>query len=478
MGVHLSTPNTDKVSEAGTLAGVPYGVSAMQGWRTSMEQTYSTGSISAPGQAAVPVFCVFAGFGGPLVALFCKSHLLKELSRLEAWSTGNVEEALRAVFLRMDEMLRSQEHVAELSRFTQESCRPPSPDEAPPGDDLSSELESTKTLQSRSKVAEDGDEGLHVDPFVDLPGDHQNHPSNEGASPAACAGCSALVATFYEGKLYLANVGSSRAILCRKGSVVAVGTCHCPSEEPEGARIIRAGGFVADTLGVHRVNGSLKVSRCIGYLDLKANTSLPPNEQILIACPEVQVLDISQDDDFVLIASDGVWEAMSDVDAAGFITDRLQKSLEPAPLVQIVEELLDTVLSPALTETQGKNNMTCILIDLRNVALSHTATANTTTPSVSNSEAVEESENPAQRRTGSSAIQNAGSDGEAPHRVRTSSRSGTCVGLTLVAFNLDAFLLYDDAAVTLADRRRGIPFASIVPQRPHLRVARALSIVH
>jgi hypothetical protein len=37
MGIYLSTPKTDKISEDGENNEIRFGVSAMQGWRESME---------------------------------------------------------------------------------------------------------------------------------------------------------------------------------------------------------------------------------------------------------------------------------------------------------------------------------------------------------------------------------------------------------------------------------------------------------
>lgn len=42
MGVYLSTPKTDKTSEDGENEKLRYGVSSMQGWRTSMEDAVSS----------------------------------------------------------------------------------------------------------------------------------------------------------------------------------------------------------------------------------------------------------------------------------------------------------------------------------------------------------------------------------------------------------------------------------------------------
>jgi len=42
MGVYLSSPKTDKASQDGENGKLRYGLSSMQGWRTTMEDAVST----------------------------------------------------------------------------------------------------------------------------------------------------------------------------------------------------------------------------------------------------------------------------------------------------------------------------------------------------------------------------------------------------------------------------------------------------
>lgn len=42
MGVYLSTPKTEKLSEDGENGRLRYGLSSMQGWRATMEDAVST----------------------------------------------------------------------------------------------------------------------------------------------------------------------------------------------------------------------------------------------------------------------------------------------------------------------------------------------------------------------------------------------------------------------------------------------------
>jgi protein phosphatase 1G len=48
MGIYLSTPKTEKFSEDGENDGLRYGLSSIQGWRTSMEDAVSNHSNYFP----------------------------------------------------------------------------------------------------------------------------------------------------------------------------------------------------------------------------------------------------------------------------------------------------------------------------------------------------------------------------------------------------------------------------------------------
>ena|SRR6201996_4931904 len=71
----------------------------------------------------------------------------------------------------------------------------------------------------------------------------------------------------------------------------------------EKARICAAGGFV----DFGRVNGNLALSRAIGDFEFKKSAELPPEQQIVTAFPDVNEHDITEDDEFLVVACDGVW---------------------------------------------------------------------------------------------------------------------------------------------------------------------------
>ena len=54
-----------------------------------------------------------------------------------------------------------------------------------------------------------------------------------------------------------------------------------------------------------RVNGNLALSRAIGDFEFKKGANLPPEEQIVTAYPDVMAHEISDNDEFLVVACDG-----------------------------------------------------------------------------------------------------------------------------------------------------------------------------
>ncbi|CAB79893.1 putative protein [Arabidopsis thaliana] len=98
------------------------------------------------------------------------------------------------------------------------------------------------------------------------------------------AGSTASTAILVGDRLLVANVGDSRAVICRGGNAIAVSRDHKPDQSDERQRIEDAGGFVM-WAGTWRVGGVLAVSRAFGDRLLK---------QYVVADPEIQVLTFCQ----------------------------------------------------------------------------------------------------------------------------------------------------------------------------------------
>ena len=96
--------------------------------------------------------------------------------------------------------------------------------------------------------------------------------------------------------------------------------------------------------------GNLNLSRSLGDLKYKRQKHLKPEEQPITCYPDIKEEKITEDCDFVVIACDGIWECRSSQQVVDFVYDRLKKN-PSARLSEIVEELLDDIMSPDYTAT-------------------------------------------------------------------------------------------------------------------------------
>ena len=69
------------------------------------------------------------------------------------------------------------------------------------------------------------------------------------------------MALVHNNKLYVANAGDSRCILCRSGKVVEMSKDHSPDVEDERNRIEAAGSKICSE---GRINGGINLTRAIG----------------------------------------------------------------------------------------------------------------------------------------------------------------------------------------------------------------------
>ncbi|KAJ4365111.1 Protein phosphatase 2C 2 [Neocucurbitaria cava] len=172
------------------------------------------------------------------------------------------------------------------------------------------------------------------------------------------SGCTASVGIISKDKIYVANAGDSRSVLGVKGRAKPLSFDHKPQNEAEKARIQAAGGFV----DFGRVNGNLALSRAIGDFEFKKSAELPPEQQIVTAFPDVEIHDINQDDEFLVVACDGIWDCQSSQAVIEFVRRGIVAKQE---LSTICENMMDNCLaSNSDTGGVGCDNMTMIVIGL------------------------------------------------------------------------------------------------------------------
>jgi protein phosphatase 1G len=174
-------------------------------------------------------------------------------------------------------------------------------------------------------------------------------------------GSTAVIAVIREKKIFVSNAGDSRAILCRGGEALELSRDHKPESPRERTRIENAGGRVSIVGPCHRVDFGLNLSRALGDFLYKRNADLPASHQKITATPEVVVETIQDDDEFLLMGCDGVFELLSSQQVINFVRFRLKTGMDPKT---VVESLLDECCSkdPQKTLGRGTDNETCILV--------------------------------------------------------------------------------------------------------------------
>ncbi|PWA41168.1 hypothetical protein CTI12_AA443730 [Artemisia annua] len=145
-------------------------------------------------------------------------------------------------------------------------------------------------------------------------------------------GSCCVTALIRDSNLVVSNAGDCRAVVSIGGIATPLTSDHRPSRPDEKLRIESLGGYVDCSHGVPRVLGSLAVSRGIGDRSLK---------QWLTAEPETQVVKILPDFEFLILASDGLWDKVSNQEAVDLArtfcvsNDKLEPVLACKKLVEL-----------------------------------------------------------------------------------------------------------------------------------------------
>lgn len=121
------------------------------------------------------------------------------------------------------------------------------------------------------------------------------------------SGCTALAALVVDTVLFVANAGDCRCVLgTTDGKTEVLSKDHVAMDSGEMARIKARGGYVTGG----RVQGRLMVSRALGDRPVK---------QYISATPDVVTRHLSETDDFIILASDGLWDVVSNEEAVSMV---------------------------------------------------------------------------------------------------------------------------------------------------------------
>jgi serine/threonine protein phosphatase PrpC len=370
MGNLLGAPVLEKETHEGsTTNGEPYGVSSMQGWRVHMEDAhitetslYASEKLGAGSYQSIPLpehslFAVFDGHGGTFAAVYAGNNFCRVLSRqphFVAYAKWRLEKSEPAPSRNGLDLLEAalvhafvdidKEIACSLKGTTVTNADDPYHAEhatttntagtGSTNDPMNVNYNSNSTAATSATVVMEDDNTSPADSALKL-------LEQEGDS-----GTTACVVLLTPDYVICANAGDSRAVMSTSAGMSRLGNKalamsfdHKPDDEDEERRIREAGGYVAGG----RVEGDLAVSRGLGdfrfknmdvvmaatdaFSDLKetsegrAMPTMKPGEQKVSPIPDIVVQNRNpQQDEFLVIACDGIWDVLSNQDCVQMIS--------------------------------------------------------------------------------------------------------------------------------------------------------------
>lgn len=201
-------------------------------------------------------------------------------------------------------------------------------------------------------------------------------------APESGSGCTATTVLVDVNRIIVANVGDSRAVMSRTTGPIDLSVEHRvygsgDVVQNESKRVEESGGWVDDG----RVCGILAVSRAFGDAHFKGKgleTMLKEGIKDgfwtvefadsvrfvgdpVISVPDVLEMTVSQDtDEFVIVASDGLWDVVSSKEGCDFVKRDLMKGKSPEQAAARLAEIA--------SKRRTSDNVAIVVIDLKGEA--------------------------------------------------------------------------------------------------------------
>ncbi|XP_044508326.1 protein phosphatase 2C 57 [Mangifera indica] len=190
------------------------------------------------------------------------------------------------------------------------------------------------------------------------------------------SGATATVMLVGKDMLFIAHVGDSCLVLSRSGQAETLTNPHRPYGSnkvslQEIRRIREAGGWIANG----RICGDIAVSRAFGDIRFKTKKNemlkkgvdegrwsekfvsrVKLNKDLVIAWPDIFQIDLGSDAEFILLASDGLWDYMNNSEAVTFVRNQLRQHGD----VQVACE----ALAQAALDRRSQDNVSIVIADL------------------------------------------------------------------------------------------------------------------
>merc|ERR1711916_381188 len=131
-------------------------------------------------------------------------------------------------------------------------------------------------------------------------------------------GTTAVVMALTGNTIHVANVGDSEAVLCHAGEAIKMSETHNPKDSQEETdRILEAGGKIYNRRVGHPVFNPAVMS---------------------IAVPHVESRELSEDDTFLILACDGLWDVLTPEDAVRMVKDHMDQGMDPQAIAETMTD--------------------------------------------------------------------------------------------------------------------------------------------
>ncbi|KAE8077669.1 hypothetical protein FH972_016212 [Carpinus fangiana] len=190
------------------------------------------------------------------------------------------------------------------------------------------------------------------------------------------SGSTATVMFIGNDMLFISHVGDSCVVLSRSGKVEVLTNPHRPygsnkASLQEIKRVRDAGGWINNG----RICGDIAVARAFGDMRFKTKKNemlkkgvaegkwsekfvsrVQFNADLVVASPDIFQAALGSDVEFVLLASDGLWDYMNSSDAVTFVRNQLRQHGD----VQLACE----ALAQEVLDRQSQDNVSIVIADL------------------------------------------------------------------------------------------------------------------
>ena len=135
------------------------------------------------------------------------------------------------------------------------------------------------------------------------------------------------------------------------GKVRVLSPMHKLRDPRERVRVLAAGAVLSGPyIGAEGTERMIAVSRALGDIELKVPEDAEPKDQVISSVPFVDVLPLTGDETFVVIASDGVWDKLSPTQVANIVHTGIEADTQPRTIaLTIINAAIDAGTSDNVT---------------------------------------------------------------------------------------------------------------------------------